>query len=76
MKYTAKKLYKGTIDLRDYNVKKCIAVKQDYTVNYQDEKMTLSCIDLQNKITHKQPVKSVMGKEDYELWSYKWNPDE
>ena len=76
MKYTVKKCYKGIIDLRDYNVKKCIAAKQNYIITYQDEQMTLSPEDLTTKIVQKQPVNSIIDGSSYELWSYKWNPDE
>jgi hypothetical protein len=73
MKVTVIECKWGNIDLRDYNVKKCISLKQNYDVIYQGEIMSLSPDQL-SKPVKKTPQKSKFGP-DYELWSYKWEPN-
>ena len=71
-----KKLYKGCVDLRDYNVKDCIKRNENYIINYSGELMSLSPDDMVNKCIHRQNAPSIIGTDDYELWSYKWEPNE
>ena len=75
MKAEIKKLWRGCIDLRDYNVKACLKRNSNYTVVFQGEVMTLTPKQLMTECTHKHPMKSAYG-ESYELWSYIWKPDE
>lgn len=75
MKITIKKLYRKCIDLRDYNIKKCIQENQNYIVTFQGDIMILSPSDLQTKCVNKQLVSPTKGQVPYELWSYEWKPN-
>ena len=75
MKITVKTCKWGNIDLRDYNVKACMRRNENYEVTYMGDTMTLTPGQLLNNIVHRQPTKSLYDK-DFELWSYKWKPDE
>lgn len=69
----------NTVDLRDYNVIKCIKANRGVKIVHGDESMTLSVEELTTKCVRKQPVTSVFDNtkhKTYELWSYKWIPDE
>lgn len=74
MERTVIECKKGCVDLFDYNVRKCVKLKQNYYVTYQGETMTLTPHQLLNEIVEKTPQISKFGK-DYELWSYIWKPD-
>lgn len=75
MKATVTECKKGNIDLRDYNVTRCMKLRQNYEVTYMGKVMTLTPAQLLNSIVEKSnPQKSMYGK-DYCLWSYKWVPD-
>lgn len=76
MRVTIKKLFRGCVDLRSYNVAKAIHNNESYIILYQGDKMTLSPKDLIEKCRNKQSVESRMGSDTYELFSYKWMPDE
>lgn len=76
MRVIIKKLFRECIDLRSYNVKKAIHNNESYIIFYERERMTLSPKDLIEKCRNKQLVESRIGSDSYELWSYKWNPDE
>ena len=67
--------YDGTIDLRDYNVRRCILRNEKYEVTCGGDVMIFSPEDLKNNCLRKQEVPSKFGKP-YELWSYKFNPIE
>lgn len=70
----------NTVDLRDYNViNRCINKKRGAVIVHGDERMTLSLEELTTKCIRKQPVKSIYDTtkyREYELWSYRWIPDE
>jgi len=75
MKSTITECKWGNIDLRDYNVKRCMSARDNYEVTYMGEVMTLTPAQLLNNIVKKsESQKSFYGK-DYCLWSYKWVPD-
>ena len=76
MKATIKKLFRGCIDLRDYNVRECIKNNENYLITFQGENMLITPDGLVNNCRNRQPVSSRLEKEGYELWSYKWEPNE
>jgi hypothetical protein len=70
------KTYKGLVEVRDYDVKKCIEDNVNMQIEYADDVMTLSPIQLKNDIssTSKQFTSKVGGKA-YKLYGYIWEPD-
>lgn len=76
MRTTIKKLYKGKIDLRDYDVESCIKKNENIEVIHNYDKMTLSPEDLLEKRVGISPVfSSKMGGKSYRLYSYEWKPN-
>ena len=75
MKRVVEKLYKGNIDLYNYNVKQCIENDEDYKVMYNSQMMTLTPRDLKDKCVSVTPVNGSRTGRSYELYGYKWNPD-
>jgi hypothetical protein len=77
MKKEVKKLYNGCIDVRDYELKKCIENSENVEVLHEGKKMTIPYHEISNKATGKSKLfKSKTGGQDYHLISYKWIPDE
>ncbi len=76
MKVTVTECKWGNIDLRDYNVVKCMKARQNYEVTYMGEIMTLTPAQLLNEIVDKSELQKSKYDKDYHLWSYKWKPDE
>ena len=76
MRTTIKKLYKGKVDLRDYDVENCIKKNENIEVIHNYDKMTLSPEDLLEKRVGISPVfGSKMGGKSYRLYSYEWKPN-
>jgi len=76
MKIKVTKTYKGCIELRDYDVQKCIDKKESIKVEYAGDSMVLSPEDLQNNVVSTSALmKSKTGGKDYHLIAYEWNPD-
>lgn len=76
MRKDIKKLYRGLIDLRDYDVRQCINNKENMEVIHNKEKMTLTPKELvENVVNVSKTMKSKVGGKDYKLFSYEWNPD-
>lgn len=78
MKRNLKKLYKGLAEVRDYDVQECIHNKESLKIIYNFEIMTLSPVDLMNKLVKKSTTtfESKVGGKNYKLCAYDWNPDE
>lgn len=77
MKKEVKKLYNESVDIRDYELKKCIENREDLEVFYNGGKMTIPYHEINNKATGRSKLfKSQTGGKDYYLISYKWMPDE
>lgn len=80
MKFNVTKIdpYTYTVDLRSYNALKCIKSRRAAIIVHEDEQMTIPYDQLDSpRRVRVQPVKSKFeGEPDYELWSYKWAPDE
>lgn len=77
MKKEVKKLFNGCIDVRDYELEKCIANSENLEILYEGKTMTIPYHELSKKIVRKSNlIKSKMGGKDYHLISYKWNPNE
>ncbi len=76
MRVNVTKTYRGCIELRDYDVKKCIENKEPIEVWYDGDKMTLTPLQLSNDVFMKSKLmKSKVGGKDYHLLGYEWNPD-
>lgn len=79
MEKLIRKLYKGCIELRDYDVQECIQKNLNMKVRYGGEIMTLSPADLSNRMVRKSPTvfkSKILGGKDYKLCAYEWEPDE
>jgi len=76
MKKKVTKLYKGLVEVRDYDVKDCINKNESMIIVYDGDSMELSpkelTDDLKN-ITKEFPSK--VGGKSYKLYGYEWNPD-
>jgi len=71
------KLYKGKIDIRDYERQEAIDRGVGMKITYKNEVMTLSPREVKTKIKIRSKLfKSKIGGLDYCLCSYNWNPDE
>lgn len=71
-----RKLYQGCIDIRDYDVRECIANNESAEVHHAGDVMILTPEELNNKlvsVTGKMKSK-IEGGKDYALYSYRWNP--
>lgn len=76
MKVKVTKLYKGLVELRDYDVKKCIDDNKSITVTYVDDSMELSPEELKNSVKSVSKLfASKMGGKSYKLMGYVWNPN-
>ena len=76
MKKTIKKLYKGQVDLRDYDVEKCIKKKEYMEVVHSGQRMVLSPEDLVNKriSVSEESFGGAMGGKTYKLFGYVFIP--
>jgi hypothetical protein len=71
------KLYKGCVDIRDYEVKEAIKKNEQIKVRWNGEQMTLSPKDLKERVVSTSGLmKSKVGLSDYHLLSYEWISDE
>lgn len=78
MRVTRTKLYQDyLIDVRDYEAKQCIELRESLIITYKKEKMTLTPKQLKDDCVQKgKKLHSVKGTPPYYLWSYVWTPDE
>jgi hypothetical protein len=77
MKKEVKKLYNGCIDVRDYELKKCIEKSENVEVLHEGKIMTIPYHQILKKAVSKSKLmKSKTGGKDYHLIGYKWIPDE
>lgn len=76
MKYTAKKLFKGYVSVRDYIVNKCLSKGEDLLIEFSGKFMTISLNDLKNNYQiHKTKFQSKFGNKQYELIDFEFIPD-
>jgi hypothetical protein len=76
MRITIKKLYKGNVELRDYQVNELIQKKESAEIYFNGDKMTIPYEELRARAVSKsKPQKSTIGTEDYCLIGYEWIPD-
>lgn len=68
------KLYKGQIDLRDYEVEKCIAKKENFLVIHNNQRMLLTCEELISKRISISDQYTGRNGKVYRLYGYVWNP--
>lgn len=75
MKKTIRKIYKGQVDLRDYDVEKCIKQKKHMEIVHNGQKMILSPEELTSKrVSISGEFVSQTGGKPYHLYGYVWNP--
>ena len=75
MRREIKKVYKGQIDLRDYDVEKCIKKKERMEITHGGRKMFLTpeeLVSLRISVSHE--FTSSTGGKSYRLYGYVWNP--
>jgi hypothetical protein len=77
MRKEVKKLYNGCIDVRDYELKKCVEHSENIEIIHDGKRMTIPYHEINKKAVGKSKLfKSKTGGKDYHLISYKWIPDE
>ena len=78
MRKEIKKLYKGNVEVRDYDVQECIDKNQTFTIIHDGDAMTLSSEELITKRVgiSKTFESKIAGAKSYKLYGYEWNPDE
>lgn len=70
------KTYLGCVELRDYNVESAIRNNEAIIVKHNGQSMTLTPQQLKSDVMSKSDLMvSKIGKDDYHLLGYKWNPD-
>jgi hypothetical protein len=75
MKVEIKKLWKDSIDIRDYVVKKCIEKNENLEITHGVDKMILTPKELKSDMSGISKLfQSKTGGKDYRLVSYIWNP--
>lgn len=71
------KVYKGLVELRDYDVDKAIKDGDSIEVELNKEVMLLSPIQLRDDIRSTSKIfPSTVGGKSYRLYGYIWEPDE
>lgn len=74
------KIFNGFVSVRDYLVKKCVALRQDLVIIHDGKKMTVPFETIENPMRfqiHKTKFKSKFeNKPSYELYDFTWRPDE
>jgi hypothetical protein len=76
MKVKVTKLYKGLVEVRNYDVKKCIENDEPMIISYAGESMELSPEELDSDVRSiSKEFPSKMGGKPYKLYGYEWNPD-
>jgi len=80
MRRTIKKIQHNLAEVRDYDVKKCIRLGENFELVFAENNdvMTLSPEELVSKrLTTSPPMVSMFDpNKTYTLYGYKWNPDE
>ena len=78
MRKEIKKLYEGKIELRDYDVHKCILNNEKMEVIHSGDRMMLDAKDLTLKrvSVSKTFESKIEGGKSYKLFGYVWEPEE
>lgn len=75
MKVKVTKMYKGLVEVRNYDVKKCIENNESMTIVYDGDYMELSPEELENDVRSiSKEFPSKMGGKPYKLYGYEFNP--
>ena len=76
VEHSVKKLWGGSVSLRDYLIRRAIDEGQTLRVIYQGDYMDLTPDDLKAKAyqTTKQAFKSKINGKTYNLIDYRWKP--
>lgn len=75
MKVKVTKMYKGLVEVRNYDVQKCIDNNESMTIVYDADSMELSPEELANDVKSiSKEFPSKMGSKPYKLYGYEFNP--
>jgi hypothetical protein len=75
MKIEIKKLWKDSVDVRNYVVQSCIDKNENLEITHGVDKMILTPKELKHDLTGVSKLfQSKTGGRDYRLVSYMWNP--
>ena len=75
MKVKVTKMYKGLVEVRSYDVKKCIENDESMTIVYDGDSIELSPEELKNDVRSiSKEFPSKMGGKPYKLYGYEFNP--
>ena len=77
MRRESKKIFKGNVEIKDYDVHNCILKKENFEIEHEGNIMTLTPEELITKrvtISHMFKTKQLGGK-NYKLFGYPWIPD-
>lgn len=76
-KVRVRKLYNNTAEIRDYVVERLIKEEKPLQIMFDEEVMTLSPESLvEKRVNVSKMFISKLGKRNYKLYAYAWNPDE
>lgn len=77
MEREIRKIYKGMVEFRDYDVHKCISSGESLRVKHDGDYMIFSAEELVSKrVATSKLMKSNSNKDDYHLYGYMWEPVE
>lgn len=75
MKVKVTKMYKGLVEVRNYDVQKCIDNDESMTIVYDADSMELSPEELKNDVKSiSKEFPSKVGGKPYKLYGYEFNP--
>ncbi len=75
MKVKVTKMYRGLVEVRNYDVQKCIDNNESMTIVYDGDSMELSPEELENDVKSiSKEFPSKMGGKPYKLYGYEFNP--
>ena len=74
MRRESKKLYNGNAEIRDYDVRECLKLNENFQIMHNGDIMTLTPEELKSKLVSTSKTFNNENKS-YRLLGYEWNPD-
>ena len=70
------KIYHGSVSVRDYKVKECLAKNENLVIEHEGKQMTVLHEKLRNPFQiHKKPMTGKFDGKIYYLCDFYWKPD-
>lgn len=75
MKIEIRKIYRDSVDIKDYIVKKCIERNELLEITHGVDRMILTPLELEKDFINVSNIfESKIGGRNYRLVSYAWDP--